>query len=527
MGNGFVLDDNQVILQNPVLQGAPLSLLSAIDTTSETQLLPFYRPFTYLTFLFEERVHGFNPILMHLLNILLHAANTFLVYRLAISFFKDSDAALLVSLLFAVHPLHTEGVNFLSGGRNTMLACFCVLTAYLLHHRSISLAKLSPALAGAAFYLAGLFSKEIGLMVPPLILVLEIATLRNSSCARLGAVWRLLPYVTATTCYFVMRWMTLSNLGIQTGFLPGFGTQKLEDLYVVPSLIERLINNLYIIPAYLLTTIWPVSLSSRYDIPADLHLLALPLTAAWIIIIAAIAWLFTRGRSRASLFGFFWLVLFWLPVSGIIYFSNIQMADRFLYIPAIGLWIIVADQVSHILPAGSSARRYGRVAALLILVALAALTASRNADWKNNISLYARMVEQYPVNAYGHAGLGSAYFDESGNDNRYLVSAERELEKALALSPAPAMFPAAHNQLGHIKQNRGDYEGALHHYNEALAIFPYDKETRINRGIVYEKLGRQKEALADYLFFLSIPGANNVPGSQAYAEERVRELERR
>ena len=522
--NGFALDDASVILNNPALRGKLSALFNSIDTTSDTQLLPFYRPFTYLTFYTEGRLHGFNPFFIRLFNVLLHSANAFLVYLLARSLMKDTYAALLAGLLFAVHPVHTEGVDFNSGGRNTMLACFFVLMAYLLHLRSIVNRNITGSAAGSVFFLAGLFSKELAFAIFPLIVTQEVTHLHEEPAgSRSRAIIRLLPYVAASGCYLIMRWLTLSRLGIQTGILPGLDSQMLQDLYVIPSITERLMNNVYIIPKYLLTVIFPTALSSRYVVPDDLHLLALPLAAAWLCIIGILGWLLTRGRSRTSLFGLSWLVLFWLPVSGIIYVPGAPLADRFLYIPAIGLWLAAADQVIRLVPADTTVRRQAAIVATLVLVMLASLTMRRNLDWKNDIALYSRFVEQYPDNAYGHAGLGSAYYDRSRDNNHYLDPAEKEFEKALALSPTPVAFPRVHNQLGHIKQNRGDYEAALNHYSMALAIFPYDKEARINRGITFEKLNRRGDAVADYQLLLRTPG-NDYLGSRQYAEARLRDL---
>lgn len=522
LGNGFVGDDHSVVLNNPVLQGTPLSLFSAIDTTSDAQLLPYYRPLTYLTFLIEERLHGFNPFLMHLFNVLLHSANAFLIYCLAHSLFRERYAPFFVALLFAVHPLHAEGVNFISGGRNTMLACFFSLIAYLLHHSSIGRGKFSFALGGAVFFLAGLFSKESALAVLPFILLQEIAPLRESvSGSRLRTAIRLFPYFAAVICYVVMRWMTLSALGIQTSIIPGLGTEKLQSMYIIPSLTERLLNNIFIIPKYLLTIIWPISLSSRYVVPENLHLLALPLLAAWLCIFTMLGWLFTRGRSPVTLFGLFWLTAFWLPVSGIVYFSSVPVADRFLYIPAIGLWIVVADQASRLLSSRNMPGKYVIAAVIFIILFFSALTLRRNLDWHSDMTLFTRLVEQYPENAYGHFNLGSAYIQRrSPND---LKLAEEEFEKALALDPA---MQEVHTPLGYTRLEQGNFEGALSAYSRALEIYPLDKDARINRGIAFEKLGRYNEALADYQFFLTIPGYNNIPGSREHAERKVLELSR-
>ncbi|MEW6713872.1 MAG: tetratricopeptide repeat protein [Nitrospirota bacterium] len=514
-GNGFVSDDHSVILNNSVLRAAPVSLFNTIDTTSDTQLSPYYRPLTYLTFLIEERLHGFDPFMMHLFNVLLHAVNAFLVYRLGIALLNDQKAALLAGLLFAVHPVHTEGVNFLSGGRNTMLACFFILAAVLIHRRAVLKSRFQVALFGAALFLAGLFSKEMAMMVLPFILFLEIPNIKEGlSGERLKSALRLSPYAVAAFVYLFMRWQTLSRLGIQRGIVPDFGEQNLNGIYIIPGLAERLLDNIYIVPRYILTIVWPAALSPRYEVPDDFNLYALPLFIGWLSIIAALAWLLRRGRSKTGLFGLSWLALFWLPVSGLFYFSSVTLADRFLYIPAIGLWMIAADHTVRFAPTASSARRYGTIFICVLLLVLASLTVMRNMDWRNDITLTSRLAEQYPENPWGHLHLGSAYIQRRGEHD--LELAEKEFEKALALDHT---MQSVYTPLGYIKLEKGDFEGAVYYYSEALAIFPFDRDARINRGIAYEKLGRYKEALADYQFYLTIPTYNNVPGSNEYAEK--------
>lgn len=522
LGNGFVSDDHSVILHNPVLRDTPQSVFSRIDTTNENQLLPYYRPLTYLTYHLEWRLHGFDPFLVRLINVLLHSANAFLVYRLALSFITSRSAALLAGLLFAMHPLHSEAVDY-NSARNTLLSCVFILLAYLSHRNSVRKGNFPLAFAGAFFYLAALFSKESSLAILPLIAALESAPLREPRPgARVRSAVRILPYIAGTLCYLTMRWITLSKFGLQEGLLPGLdATERIQSMYATTELGTRLLQNLYIVPRYLLTVIYPVALSSRYVVPDDLSALIVPLSFAWICILGGLGWLLTRGRSSATLFGLAWILLFWLPVSGVIYFPSAPLADRFFYAPAIGLWLIVADQTSRFLPKGATARRYGMVIAAAVLIALAIVTVRRNFDWKNDLSLSERLVAQYPDNPHGHLFLASAYIGRRSEND--LERAEQEYYKALSLDPGMLM---AHTPLGYICMLKADYECALHHYAKALEASPSDRDARINRALALEKTGRTREALEAYRYYLSMPGYNNVPGSREYAEERLRALAR-
>ncbi|MBI5099403.1 MAG: glycosyltransferase family 39 protein [Nitrospirae bacterium] len=507
LGNGFVWDDASVILSNPALHDTPLSLFSGIDTVSDIELTPYYRPLTLLIFLIEERLHGHTSFLMHLLSVLIHTANAFLVYRLARLLINDTKAALLAGLLFAVHPINTEGVDFLSGGRNTMLSGFFIIISYLVHEWSARRDNTAGSIAGAMFCLAGLFSKETALAILPVIGFVEIPIITGADpVRRRNSVGRLIPYAVCTAVYLALRNNALSNAGVRMEALPG--------------LAARLLDNLYIIPKYIITIICPTALSPIYYVPEDLNLLALPLAAAWLCIIGILVWLLTRGRSRAAFFGLFWFTAFWLPVSGIIPIPSAPLADRFMYVPAIGIWLVIADQVFRLLSAGSKRRWYGVVAVAIVIFLLAALTVRRNLDWKKEITLFARAVEQYPDNAGAHAELGRAYYHENRQDDKYLNMAEQEFKKALALDPT---LHRVHTPIGSIRFEKGDYEAALYHYTEALTFYPFEEEARIYRGMVLEKLGRDKEAVADYQLFLATPG-RKLGLLRPYAEERVRDL---
>ena len=523
LGNGFVWDDTNVIVNNPALQGSPASLFRGIDTTRDYELLPYYRPLTALTFLLEGRLYGLTPFPMHLVNVLLHMFNAFLVFLLARTVTSETRAAFLAGLLFAVHPVNTEAVDFLSGGRNTMLACFFILTAYLLYHKSIIRNSIPLALTAAVFLLFGFFSKETALAVLPFIAALEVPSLRGQvSGSRARAVLRLLPSIVVLALYVILRWMTLSKLGIQSSIIPGFGSDQLTSFYKIPGFTSRLVDNLYIMPRYLLTVAWPSSLSPRYVIPDHLRPLTVPLLSGWICISAIIGWLFIKGRSAATLFGLFWFVTFYLPVSGIIMFPSAPMADRYFYIPAIGIWLVVAHQVSRFVSSGGRTHRLILVAAILVFSVLSILTIGRNFDWRNDVTLFSRCVVQHPDNAYCHAGLGEAYLTRNRQDYEHLSLAEREYEKALSLNP---ILPGVHAKMGYIKLARGESEKAAGYYATALGIYPLDKEALLNRGIALENLGRQKEALENFRRFLSIPGYE-LEDARPYAEARVRELSR-
>jgi len=138
------------------------------------------------------------------------------------------------------------------------------------------------------------------------------------------------------------------------------------------------------------------------------------------------------------------------------------------------------------------------VAVLLIL--LGVTTCYHNLIWKNDISLFTYLIKLYPEQALGHHNLGCAYLDKVKN----VDLAEKSFETALALNP---FSPRLQTQLGYVRLLRGDLEGAIAHYNEAIYLNPVDPEALLNRGEAFERAGRHDEALDSYRRFLATPGS--------------------
>jgi hypothetical protein len=450
----------------------------------------------------DWRLHGFSAPFVRLINMSLHAATAFLVYRLAMSLNIDKIAAIFAGLLFAVHPLHTEAVDFYSA-RNTLLATFFVVASFLMHQRSHTKNSFVGALGGASLFLFGLFSKELAIAILPFIAAIEFYNVRGENRYPLQKVFvRLLPYVTCLIFYLALRNNALSRAGASIDILHGLAT--------------RLLDNVYIIPRYLLNVVWPQYLSCRYFLPDDFNLYVLPLVLAWICIGGMLWWFFTGGRSRVTLFGLAWLIAFWLPMSGIFPIPSAQFADRYLHTPAIGLWLIIADQFRKVILSRAKMRRWGIGGAALILIALALVTVKRNQIWRSDITLFTNITAMYPDQALGYDNLGCAYLDTENN----IDLAEKMFERVFTLNPN---FPRIRTQMGYVRLLRGDLQGALEHYNQAIYQNSLDAEALLNRGVVLERLGRYPEAVDSYHRFLATPG-NELPEARLAIPSKVDEL---
>jgi len=508
LGNGFVWDDVPIIVQNPQNRdpGALTQILSGIDSSRVSSKTPYYRPLTRLSYWVEYQVHGLNPALCHLANLVLHAVNAFLVYRLALLLFSVELPAAFAALLFAVHPANAEAVNFLAT-RNTLLSTFFVLAACLCFIRGLDGARpVRTAVLTGAFFLAGIFCKETGLFVLPLFPVLALTL---SSAPARQSLSRSLPVLGACALaavgYLAIRQQILSAAGVGIEILPGLG--------------ERLVEMLYLIPCSFLPLVWPVTLRPYYPLPEALGPLIPWLAFAWAGIVALVVWVLRSVRCSATLIGLSWYLLFYLPVSGIIPIPSAPMAERYLYLPAIGLWLIAAELLRRATLRFPERKSVILTAALCLLLALGLRTGLRNLDWKSDVTLFSRLAQDAPKLAFAHHNLGTAYLDQAKDPLR----AQAELEKTLALDPR---YPRTHTVLGYLQMQRQNLPAADLHLSQALAQDPDDAEAHYNRAVVLEQLGRQAEAIPHLVKFLALDNPE-FAGARPEAEAKLKLLQSR
>ena len=212
---------------------------------------------------------------------------------------------------------------------------------------------------------------------------------------------------------------------------------------------------------------------------------------------------------KPELAGLVWFAASYLPIANLLPIPSAAMAERFLYLPAVGIWVIAADQAVRLrdrLPGTRALVAAGGAAVL----GLSAVTVRRNADWRDDVSLFTRSVENDPGSVIARFNLGSALRDQGD-----LEGARREWEKARELDPRD---PGPLAQLGTLAAVRGDLATAEALYREALAADPRNATVRFNLAKVLERTGRPAEALREYENFLDLAGrdqAEQVPAARA------------
>jgi protein O-mannosyl-transferase len=504
LSNGFVWDDEPIIVKNVQNRdpGALLEILTGMDATRAADKTPYYRPLTRLTYWVEYQVHGLNPIFSHLANMLLHAASAVLVLRLALALFGTQFPALAAALLFAVHPVNAEAVNFLAT-RNTLLSTLFVLAALVCFLGFLETGRRTQLGWCAAFFFLGVLSKETALCLVPL---LPVTAAVLSGKPQRNALRDSLPGVLVCSAlaglYLVLRQHALSGAGASPDILTGLG--------------DRLIEMLYLVPRSLLLLLWPRVLSPYYPLPQTLVPLIPWLALSWAGIIALVAWIATRGRCAATVLGLCWYAAFYLPASGIVPIPSAPLAERYLYLPAIGAWLIAAELLRRALERFPARKRAITGACTVLLILLAARSTLRTMDWRSNVTLFSRLVQTAPQLAFSHHNLGTSYLDEQQDP----VRAQAELEQALRIDPS---FPRSHTVLGFICMQRQDLAGANEHLSKALEQDPNDAEAHYNRAVIMEVQGKTRETLWHLERFLAIDNPE-FAANRADAQAKVARL---
>ncbi|BCS52128.1 lipopolysaccharide assembly protein LapB [Geobacter sp. SVR] len=487
LGHGFVWDDFDIIANNPLtssLANIPKFFVSEDMSDGPTG---YYRPLTYVSFTIDRAVWGLNPIGFTLTNILLHIATALLFYRVVARLFSREDLALAAALLFALHPIAGETVNFHAGGRNTLLcACFALLS--LLFHVN---KRYLPALA---CFVPAIFSKEFALLLPVIFIMHD----RVISSDKPG--WRTYaPYGAAICVYLSLRAFTVQSAGIVNRLDLTGAVWTAPQVYV----------------SYLWNMLNPFNIKVMYDVADRPGILSLLSDIGLLALIAGAVYRF-RGK-RELLYAAIVFFLFLLPVSTILPLGITKMADRYAYFASFGFSLALAWAIC------STPRKVALALLGLLLITYGALDIHRNGYWRNEQTLFSRMVADAPAMSIGFQRLGIFHFDrgEFAAAEPYLMEAagKKDLNVEMLMGSA-SMFidmgkpakalpflarkleqePANLEALvmsAKIREEMGDQAMAQSFRNRALAINPLVFSMLTERALALCRQGEELTARGD------------------------------
>jgi tetratricopeptide (TPR) repeat protein len=509
---GFVRDDEPLNLtQNPLLNGPTGSHLGLLWTRSYEGL---YIPLSYTVWAVLRALGvalmgptpPFHPQIFHLANVLLHAANVVLVWRLLMRISRSTIASLFGATIYAVHPLQAESVAWVSELRGLLCALFAysaILTFLEGHARRDAPRRWRRFGASALLVLLSLLAKPSGIVTPVLAVLLAGVVFHVP--------WRRLAMSAIPQLVVILPFAYLTKRLQPTSYLP-----------VVAPLWQRPLVWLDSITFYLAKVFWPFALGTSYDRRPEAVFEHWTGYCTWVVAAGLGAWLWARRKTLGG-YGLALLlfVIGYLPVSGLVPFAYQKwstVADRFLYLPMLG--VALAATLAY----ARFGARAMQVTAWAVVAALALRTGvTQLPTWKDELTLWEHSLEVSPgdaraylcvadiYNARGTYDRAIEYYDRGlalrldgegynsrGNVYRSLKQdgrARSDYDSALVLNPRDGR---AYNNRGNLFLAEAKYDSALQDYRKALELTPRDPRVYVGRGNVYLAVKDYPRAIADY-----------------------------
>jgi protein O-mannosyl-transferase len=492
VSNGFVnYDDDLYLTANPELARGPG--LDGLGWALTTTRGGNWHPVTWVSHLIDARLFGMSAGAHHAVSLALHGVNALLLLALLRGLTGALWPSALAAALFAIHPLHVESVAWAAERKDVLSTLFalCAALAYLRGIRRPA-RRMSRAAAAALFALA-LAAKPMPLTLPLLLLLLDWWPLGRWSpfpdtppraAAPLGRVlpptrlWReKIPLLLLAAASGIITWAVQSAAG----------AMRATSGIAFPA---RVANAAVAYVGYLRQALWPEDLAFFYPYPWGGHQ---PLAVGLALLLAAApAALALRqaGRRPWLAAGLLWYLVSLLPVIGLVQVGEQAMADRYTYLPLVGIFIAVAWALAEIAGRGRRAALAVAAAALAALGLLGAATARQVGAWRDEVTLLSRAIAATEDNYVAHNNLGTALLRRGR-----AAEALPHFGHTIRLAPGS---PKGYQNLGRALAQLGRHEEAVGRFREALARDPTDPLTQRNLGLSLEALARRDEAIAAF-----------------------------
>lgn len=480
-GNGFVWDDTTLIVENSAIRNWKNwthDFVSDLYNNPVTQTF-YYRPLQSLSYRLDYSLWGLYPDGYHVLNIAFHVGSAILVFLLVRRFSKNNVLGLACGALFAVHPIHTQAITYISGRADPMCAFFLLLALWFyVGGRAEPTGKSVVWIVYAALsYAAALCSKEFAVFFPLLLLVYELC-LPSSEEKKpaLGAVLRLLPFV-----LLIIGWVMIRR-SVFGSFSPPPSDVKTD--------IAPIILCLRALAAYFSLLIAPLNLHMEQTVAFEgwkgTQLTIMGIVAA--IALVSLIVIYWR-RSRMVAFALLWFVIFFLPVSNL-WKLNATLAEHWMYFPSIGLiWASLAIVGDLLERRHGKSERLGQIATAAILFFVLAFTARtifRNLDWRDEITFYSKTIAAGGGTARVHNNLGMALLRQRQD----FEHAEQQYQEALKVGPE---YDAALNNLGLLYVQKREFDKAIPLFQKTIEMHPWRLEAYLNLAATYWEMSRTND----------------------------------
>lgn len=479
---GFVsFDDPDYVTQNPFVQ-AGLTWTTLRWAFTSTAMANWH-PLTWISLAADVSVFGTQPGAHHLVNLLIHVINTLLCFHLLKRMTRQLWPSAIVSALFALHPLHVESVAWIAERKDVLSMLFWILTtlAYVNYVRKPAFLQY---LFVTVLFATGLLAKPMLVTLPATLLLLDFWPLRRIEFDRKPIKAGLIRFTG-----LVVEKLPLFSLALASSVMTLIaqrGVGAVVELARLP-LSLRIANAVFSVVSYIQKMVWPTKLAVFYPHPSDSLGLTFPLSMGTALIAITGMVVYLGKRMPYLVTGWFWYVITLMPVIGLIQVGSQGMADRYTYIPLLGLFIMVVWS-------GNEAAQRWRIpnwivgcTTGLVIAGLSVLTYLQVGHWQNTISLFSHAARVTRGNWLAHERLAEAYY-EQGNYQEAILESEQALQIVGFRSSNRIRIGDAQMKLGHKHE-------ALVAYLSASATNPQYLVPEFNAACILVEIGRTDEAM--------------------------------
>ena len=455
----------------------------------------YLHPLTWLSHMLDVQIYGMRSGWHHLTSLLFHLANTMLLFWV---FNRMTGAAWrsgVVAILFAIHPINVESVAWVAERKSVLSTFFWMLTI-LSYIRYVERPGSMRYLLILLVFVLGLMAKPMLVTLPFVLLLLDYWPLNRMKFKSSGSInkqksrERMLPiFEKNITSRLILEKLPLFAFSLVTIFLSSISVERLGITlsYESKPITLRLTNAVVSYSKYLEKIFWPRNLAFIYPYPREVP--ALQIIGSIILLLSITTVLLLKWRRAPFLgVGWLWYLGTLIPAAGLIQAGFWPaMADRFAYIPAIGIFIIVTWGISGVVKNWNYAKTLLAAATSVTLILLMVATWVQVGFWQNSVKLFTHAIEVTDNNYMVHNNLGNIYFRQGELDK-----AIKHYSEALRINPG---FALAHNNMGAAMLRSGKIEEALFHFRQATILEPgnIDAQRNLNKLLKFKGANMKKQ----------------------------------
>ncbi len=478
-------DDNTYVTNNPAVQAG--LTLKGFSWAFATMHGSNWHPLTWLSHMLDVQLFGLNPTGHHLTNLVFHIANALLLFLWLLYLTRSLGCSFLVAALFALHPMHVQSVAWVAERKDVLSTFFWLLTmwAYVWY---VERPELGRYLLILLCFCLGLMAKPMLVTLPFVLLLLDYWPLgRLSLKGTTAAAASPKPGPGVTLKRLIWEKLPLFVLSALSCVVTFYAQRQVEMALQSFPFANRLANAALVYVSYLSKMLWPAHLAVLYPLSRHGVLTWQALLASLDLVVLTFFVFRLARRHPYLLVGWLWYLGTLVPVIGLVQVGVQAMADRYTYLPFIGLFIMVAYGMADLGARWHVPKFLLPVGAGVVLSALMICTWVQVGYWRDSVSLFEHALKVTGGYSLTHNNLGAALMKQGKLDQ-----AIPHFTEALRLDPK---YPEADNNLGVALATQGKIDEAILMFQKAIQIKPDYSEAYANLGLVFAKQGNIDKAI--------------------------------